>query len=322
LTLSDLSSSTGYAFATPEAVIRFESLSDIINRKYYVPEIDPAVSKVHRIIGVYKFRDSVRCGKSSCHAPHNIGVVVETDDGHETNIGHVCGARHFGDDFSVLVNRANRQLRNQDLLSLVVSTRAQAAAYLTICAELRVQCKGVDWLYKTVKEFRENVPDELIRRLIAMTRRGNADVVVTRSMHDDSSTEATLAKRRQGARTEGKTIYWTEVVGRVQGHRLWEGSSARVILEGELEKPLRELMALNPAELDDADLRKWSQWAETLSGKFGAVKMKMQNGVDFFTSENFDLIAQIELTQRGQRFDRQAWRFSAQGVRFVRGKGK
>ena len=76
----------------------FESHEAITSRPRYRKTLDHAQHALKRIVGQYDFPPSLAwpCGLQSCRTPHQTGFVVETTDGYETNIGHICGKNHFG----------------------------------------------------------------------------------------------------------------------------------------------------------------------------------------------------------------------------------
>src|SRR3546814_995823 len=75
--------------------VRIESWDDIESRPGFAKDIDPRSVKLKAIIGSYTFSDYIPCGLSTCHQPHGNGFLVVTVDGRETNIGRICGKRHF-----------------------------------------------------------------------------------------------------------------------------------------------------------------------------------------------------------------------------------
>lgn len=76
----------------------FESHEAVTSRPRYRGTLDPAQHALKRIVGQYDFPRSLAwpCGLQGCRTPHQTGFVVETTDGYETNIGHICGKNHFG----------------------------------------------------------------------------------------------------------------------------------------------------------------------------------------------------------------------------------
>src|SRR3546814_15780154 len=86
---------------------------DIESRPGFAKDIDPRSVKLKAIIGSDTFSDYIPCGLSTCHQPHGNGFLVVTVDGRETNIGSICGKRHFSVDFVQMSRVFLKDLRAQ-----------------------------------------------------------------------------------------------------------------------------------------------------------------------------------------------------------------
>lgn len=56
--------------------------------------------KLKDLLGHYQFKDKVKCGIAQCGTKHQKGYVVKLTDDTEIIIGHVCGKKNFGVDFT------------------------------------------------------------------------------------------------------------------------------------------------------------------------------------------------------------------------------
>ena len=77
----------------------FISYEEFACRPLYREEIPVTEVELVRLVGQYRVRDEINCGLSNCHTRHKSGWIVETSDGHEGHIGHVCAERKFGVKF-------------------------------------------------------------------------------------------------------------------------------------------------------------------------------------------------------------------------------
>ena len=68
--------------------------------KGFKNKIDPSKSRFDHAIGFYTKKEPVHCGLTNCNHPHNKGVVIKFINGDITNIGHICGKKHYGVEFS------------------------------------------------------------------------------------------------------------------------------------------------------------------------------------------------------------------------------
>lgn len=80
---------------------RPKSYDELRARPRFVEVLDKRAHALKAVLTDYRFPKMVRCGLSECRTPHFDGYLVETQDGHETNLGHVCGKRTFGESFEL-----------------------------------------------------------------------------------------------------------------------------------------------------------------------------------------------------------------------------
>lgn len=82
---------------------------DLENREKFSACIDLKQIKepqpLKKVIAAYELSPKVYCGIASCHTAHHKGFLVELFDGSETIVGHCCGKKYFGRDFTVEKNR-------------------------------------------------------------------------------------------------------------------------------------------------------------------------------------------------------------------------
>lgn len=85
---------------------------DLENREKFSACIDLKQIKepqpLKKVIAAYELSPKVYCGIASCHTAHHKGFLVELFDGSETIVGHCCGKKYFGRDFTVEKNRLTK----------------------------------------------------------------------------------------------------------------------------------------------------------------------------------------------------------------------
>lgn len=82
---------------------RANDWTEIQNRENYRPKLDLQDQQLSDVFGYYEdLPEEIPCGKASCRAGHKKGFLVITEDGLETNLGHVCGTNVFGIAFENL----------------------------------------------------------------------------------------------------------------------------------------------------------------------------------------------------------------------------
>jgi hypothetical protein len=128
---------------------QIESWQQILELPGFTGDLNPEEKQLKEIIGRYIFRDKIPCGLSTCKQPHGRGYIVTTKSGDVTNIGNVCGKKHFGiqfDEFSKVFTQAVTDYQNRETIA---SHLFRLEGYISEIAEIRSEEKGADWVYRT-----------------------------------------------------------------------------------------------------------------------------------------------------------------------------
>ncbi len=78
----------------------------------YTNSLNPEKEELKQILGKYEFLTYEKCGLSNCGTPHGKGYIVETASGKLTNIGTICGKKHFSVEFESLSRDFDRYYRD------------------------------------------------------------------------------------------------------------------------------------------------------------------------------------------------------------------
>lgn len=92
----------------------------ITSRPNFVAKIAKGDHQFEEIIGYYKFKEEIHCGLTGCNQPHQMGYIVKTSRGIETNIGNKCGKNEFGVEFGENVLSFNKFMEietNREIIS-------------------------------------------------------------------------------------------------------------------------------------------------------------------------------------------------------------
>src|SRR5690349_576087 len=87
--------------SSDDAPIKIERYEDMTIRPRFVKDLDPKLHRPKRILGEYHLLARVPCGLPD-HTPHLHGVLIETEDDYETNMGWECAAGYFPDQFDAM----------------------------------------------------------------------------------------------------------------------------------------------------------------------------------------------------------------------------
>src|SRR3546814_6138448 len=131
--------------------VRIESWDDIESRPGFAKDIDPRSVKLKAIIGSYTFSDYIPCGLSTCHQPHGNGFLVVTVDGRETNIGRICGKRHFSVDFVQMRRVFLKDLNAKQNRNFLWELKHRLPSVTAEIDALKSQPYGANWIHPLIR---------------------------------------------------------------------------------------------------------------------------------------------------------------------------
>jgi len=258
-------------------LIRVENWADIEARPGFSRELDPKNHELAGIIGRYAFAERIRCGLTNCHTPHIRGYIVSTKDGHETNIGKDCGKNYFGVDFETLTRQFDQDITDKENRERLWSLRFQSEEVKLQIRNLRTQPQGADWVFHTSRPLVEAgraVPNEIVRRIVAMVRTRQNVVAIER--------EATEAEIEQMEAQRGRKLprpqYVEDAVGQIEGmEALFPENDLRQLLVVSLEQEMNAFENVDIDSASSATLSHWNKW----SGGVGSSLDRARTSIDF-----------------------------------------
>ena len=250
----------------------------------YVKGIDPDKHKLKAIIGSYHLKD-IHCGLA-CNAAHDKGYIAQTQSGAVTNIGHICGKKYFGVDFTTLANQHNREVTaksNRDLLSTFGLQLDDLE--IEIC-ELRKSEFGIDWIYKTSQNLiisGKECPDAVVNSIHAMIKAGSNVLQKTREATEVEIKAAELSQRRR----VDIPHYVQEDIAVISGLSvLLKENDLKDLAVIELEEKIKSFKHLIIDDLPHSDLASWAKWVSSVESIKDKLKVSMQNGTNLLKSSN------------------------------------
>lgn len=119
------------------------------------------------------------CGLATCRQGHLHGFLVRTASGEETNIGHVCGTRYFGDEFSIASAAYRRAKERHEIKSRVCALKILCAEVQGNVENLMDKPFGARWVENLKKRLQKRIGNEAFMHLTARARAENYDVIKT-----------------------------------------------------------------------------------------------------------------------------------------------
>jgi hypothetical protein len=262
---------------------------ELQSRKNFKAPVDPRQHKLTEVLATYTFAKEVPCGLSTCKQGHLHGFLVRTDSGVETNVGHVCGKRNFGEDFVVANARFVRLQDEQETLARLRALKDLAASVSAQIAELVDRPFGLRWVRAVRNAVRARVGPDAYSHLVLRAQRG--DFVVERVTE---RSEAEIKQVMDRARiSREKARYKTEQLGRVDALRWLAVDYGEALFSG-IGEPFKKVLALDPS----ADLKAIKQvmkpaqgWEQAMQGVIAGLAEVRK----FFEPSNLDMADQAML---------------------------
>jgi hypothetical protein len=265
-------------------LVEFPDYESIASRPLFSFDVDPAKTQLVKPIGVYRFREKVSCGLKSCHQQHFRGLVVLTRDGGEVNIGHLCGKKHFGEEFGVYANMVQRFMKRKSHIEVIRQLKAVAGRHLGRIQELRSQERGGEWLVHTMRNLRERLPGDAMQALHDAARRGEVEVFEDVLVEgEEADLQREFGMRNAWGGRSGPT-FRRESRGRIVGARIWAKEPGSALWS--LAVDIRSVLELDVIACPRKSLPRAADIAAQAESRLAECEALVEAGRRFFTEEN------------------------------------
>lgn len=264
----------------------------------YVKGLDPSKHKLKAIIGSYQLKD-IHCGLSECNHLHDKGYIAQTISGAITNIGHVCGKKYFGVDFTTFANKHKRDVEEQFNRQLLSSFNSQLHDLEIYIAELRARPYGADWIYKTSQSLvtrGKGCPDEVVRKVLSMVKSQSNKLEKDRLATEDEIKSLEISKNT----TINKPHYITEQLAVISGldvlHHEYDLKSLLIV---NIDEQVKKFKKLEIDQLGYSDLTVWAKWVNSIENSKEKIDFSMNAGLSLLRQPNLKPLVQI-ITNRDE----------------------
>lgn len=193
-------------------LVQIESYAQLLERPRFLENLDTHVFKITKLIGIYSFKEPVKCGLSHCHHMHNRGFLSATEEGIETNIGHVCGRSLLGAaNFDALKRVLNKDLREKRNREVVRAFQGRIPEIKAAIHELNGQSFGARWAWLTLAQL--ELPHRVWPRLERMVRDDDGSLMIEREATEE---EIAREETRLGKNVE-RPLYLQVLAGYIEG---------------------------------------------------------------------------------------------------------
>ena len=299
---------------TERGLIKVETFTEIKEIPGFLENLAPTEHIMDDVIGNYNFKAKTKCGLSTCHTPHNKGFIIKTTDGHITNIGHICGKKHFNITFETSVKTFEKIVDERDNRETIQAFKAKIPILLKTFTLLKEQDRGIKWADTSAKIFSSpaKLPRPILKKLEDLKRSPKAEITIVRKM-SEKETEIELERRNITRNFEEDTpppvMYKEETVGRLEGIEILdEANKFRKILVNDLEPKTHEASTINEDLLTHKELKEWAKWISGVDSKVKELNRLLALARKFFLEKNLEQLVNYATEQEEETILRDAIR--------------
>ncbi|MBN6150269.1 hypothetical protein JR065_07955 [Xanthomonas sp. AmX2] len=287
-------------------LVRIASWGDIESVPGFTADIDPKTVKLKEIIGSYTFDALIPCGLSTCHQPHGNGFLVAAADGRVTNIGRICGKRHFSVEFTQMSRIFLAAVRAQQNREFLGELRSRLPTITTEVATIKNEQHGAAWINTRVNQLTGKstaLPTPIINAVRQAVRRGNGVLIIERAATKQEREERSAAVDVKGLEHMRRNVSFVveDQVGQLDGFAaLAPGNGLREIL-GAIEPFLKGLSEADIESLPDKQLRELSKVGGELDANLDRLRAIVAAGRRLLTRKNIQQLMRFATSSAENR---------------------
>lgn len=278
-------------------LVRIASWDDIESVPGFTADIDPKTVKLKEIIGSYTFDALIPCGLSTCHQPHGNGFLVAAADGRVTNIGRICGKRHFSVEFTQMSRVFLAAVRAQQSREFLGELKNQLPNIAAQVASFKAGERGAAWINTRINQLTGksgSLPTPIVNAVRQAVRRGDGALMTQRAATKEEREALAAASDITGLDRRNRISDFVEVqVGQLDGFTaLAPGNGLRDFL-GAIEPFLATLSEADIDSLPDKQLRELSKVGGELEPNLDRLRGVMAAGGRLLVKQNIQQLSQF-----------------------------
>lgn len=287
-------------------LVHIASWDDIESVPGFTADIDPKTVKLKEIIGSYMFDALIPCGLSSCHQPHGNGFLVVAADGRVTNIGRICGKKHFDVEFTQMSRVFLAAVRAQQSREFLGELRNRLPTIATEVATIKTEQHGAAWINARVNQLTGKstaLPTPIINAVRQAVQRGDGTLIIERATTKQEREERSAAVDVKGLEHLRRNVLFVveDRVGQLDGFpALAPGNGLREII-GSIEPFLTALSEADIESLPDKQLRELSKVGGELDANLERLRNVVAAGRRLLTRQNIQQLTRFATSSADSR---------------------
>jgi hypothetical protein len=267
-----------------KTLVKVATWSEMYQRIGFQQYADPKSIQLKEIIGWYSFDIKGPCGLTSCRTEHLRGFIVDLGGSKETNIGNVCGKKHFGVIFKQLKEAFRLERNAQQFREDIAARQSEALALLARLQHLREGEYQADDCYRKMNKQMSQLFDEQTSRALRRKAQRNDNRIIR-------SVALTADEKDLGLGFGRDEEFREELVGVVNGIQA-TNTYARLSPRrlDTFQAEIEAFAALDAENLTHKQLQEHGRWLSRLDKTFEDLDETLADCQRFLVPENLATI--------------------------------
>ncbi|EEX9002968.1 hypothetical protein E9Z77_003557 [Escherichia coli] len=276
---------------TENGIEKLDNWEEITSRPNFVASIDKGEQQFEEIIGYYKFKEEVHCGLTGCNQPHQMGYIVKTSSGIETNIGNKCGKNEFGVEFGENVLSFNKLMQLEANREIIRTAKNKLEEWQKIIENIRNTKPTIDYLSSTIENSKNyNYSGRLGATEIRLLAKSQTGIVSLSEVETDKKTKTILFAMNKHMRESGEATS-EFYMGKVSFiHVLLPENNLRKFFVA-LKEDLKKIQGIDLQTTPSPEISNVAQIASSIEERIIRLKNLKHQASKFLTKKNLLPIA-------------------------------
>lgn len=263
----------------------------ITSRPNFVAKIAKGDHQFEEIIGYYKFKEEIHCGLTGCNQPHQMGYIVKTSRGIETNIGNKCGKNEFGVEFGENVLSFNKFMEIETNREIISTAKDKCDAWKKNIEALRSVKPTIDYLsFAIEKSKNSNFSGRLGAAEIRLLEKNQSGFVTLSEVETDKKTRTILFAMNKHMRDSGEATSEYDM-GKVSfTHVLLPENNLRNLFVS-ISEDIKKIRTIDLSTSPSPEIAETARIAATIEERIKQLKNLKHQAGKFLTKKNLLPIA-------------------------------
>lgn len=263
----------------------------ITSRPNFVAKIAKGDHQFEEIIGYYKFKEEIHCGLTGCNQPHQMGYIVKTSRGIETNIGNKCGKNEFGVEFGENVLSFNKFMEIETNREIICTAKDKCDAWKKNIEALRSVKPTIDYLsFAIEKSKNSNFSGRLGAAEIRLLEKNQSGFVTLSEVETDKKTRTILFAMNKHMRDSGEATSEYDM-GKVSfTHVLLPENNLRNLFVS-ISEDIKKILTIDLSTSPSPEIAESARIAATIEERIKQLKNLKHQAGKFLTKKNLLPIA-------------------------------